>query len=212
MTIRDRIILLLQEHPEGMDDDALTVALHLKQRQQANMRCRLLAQERLIIRRRVQGKLCNFWNGDNQTSSGDISSNPDMPIIASSSAEAWYWEGNVQAAVVQYLMTQGWEIHFAANTISRERGIDIRALRDEASLWITVKGYPRGTTKTRPSTQAGHWFKVAVFDIISYRGQSETVTLGIALPDFPRYRSLAQKIGWFQSVAGFSYLLGAGKR
>jgi hypothetical protein len=68
-----------------------------------------------------------------------------------------------------------------------------------------VKGYPRGTGKTHPSTQAGHWFKQAVFDIIEYRGENEIAELGMALPDFPRYRALAQKINWFQSVARFVY-------
>ena len=53
MTIQDRILDYLQKHPEGVDDDALTIALSLAQRQQANQRCRRLEQFGFITRRRV---------------------------------------------------------------------------------------------------------------------------------------------------------------
>jgi hypothetical protein len=31
-------------------------------------------------------------------------------------------------------------------------------------LWVTVKGYPKGTLKTNPSTQVVHWLNNAFFD------------------------------------------------
>ena len=68
MTIRERIVAFLQEHPEGIDDDALAEALQLKSRQQANSRCRQLEKEGLLIRRRVSGKIHNFWVGSKQPS------------------------------------------------------------------------------------------------------------------------------------------------
>jgi len=64
VTIQDRILQYLAQHPEGVDDDELTVALGLKQRQQANMRCRKLQKFGIVIRRRVDGKIRNFLNPD----------------------------------------------------------------------------------------------------------------------------------------------------
>jgi hypothetical protein len=69
-----------------------------------------------------------------------------------------------------------------------------------------VKGYPKGTVKTRPSTQASHWFKQAIFDILVYREQGVTTLLAVALPDFPRYHALAKKITWVKREANFNYL------
>jgi len=206
MTIRERIVAFLQEHPEGIDDDTLAEALQLKRRQQANSRCRQLEKEGLVTRRRVGGKIHNFWVGDKQASPSQTQPTQTTPSLrAVSSSELWFWEGNVQAAVVGYLATQNCIIRSVADTASRQRGKDIVAERNGKPLWVTVKGYPRGTGKTHPSTQAGHWFKQAVFDIIEYRGENEIAELGMALPDFPRYRTLAQKINWFQPAAKFVY-------
>jgi len=158
MTIRERIVAFLQEHPEGIDDDALAEALHLKQRQQANSRCRHLEKEGLVARRRVSGKIHNFWVGDKQASLSQAQSIQAAPSLKTvSSNEPWFWEGNVQAAVVRYLATQNCIIRSVVDTASRQRGKDIVAERNGKPLWVTVKGYPRGTSKTHPSTQAGHW-------------------------------------------------------
>lgn len=205
MTIREQIIAFLQEHPEGIDDDTLAEALHLKHRQQANSRCRQLEKEGLVIRQRVGGKIHNFWVSDGQSALVHPYTDQIASSVKATGSESWFWEGNVQAAVVRYLVEHNSIIRSVADTASRQRGKDIVAEQNGKPLWITVKGYPAGTDKTGPSTQAGHWFKQAVFDIIEYRGESSTAELGIALPDFPRYRSLAQRIGWFQPVAGFSY-------
>ncbi|HIJ71180.1 MAG TPA: MarR family transcriptional regulator [Planctomycetes bacterium] len=196
---------VLQQHPEGIDDDILAETAVLKQRQQANSRCRQLEKEGLVVRRRVRGKIRNFWIDSKQIAplQTPLSQDPQPPKRVG--AKSWFWEGNVQAAVVRYLAIQGYNIRSVADTASRQPGKDIIAERSGLQLWITVKGYPRGTSKTPASTQAGHWFKSAIFDIIVYRGQSDVAQLGMALPDFPRYRSLTKKSGWFQSAATFSY-------
>jgi hypothetical protein len=205
MTIRERIITYLQAHPEGVDDDTLAEALQLRQRQQANSRCRQLAREGRIARRRVGGKIHNFWLGSAQALPVQAAPSHAVPSARAERAQPWFWEGNIQAAVVRHLAMQGCAIRSVADTANRQHGKDIAAERDGRPLWITVKGYPRGTEKTSPTTQAGHWFKQAVFDVIEYRGESQTVELGLALPDFPRYRALAQRIAWFQPVARFVY-------
>jgi len=205
MTILDQIVSFLKKHPEGVDDDTLAEILQLKYRQQANSRCRQLEKKGLVARRRVNRKIHNFWIGNKQAPPTETPSTQDAPLPKTSTSEPWFWEGNVQAAMVRYLAIQGWIIRSVVDTASRQRGKDIVAERDGKPLWITAKGYPKGTIKTSPSTQAGHWFKQAIFDIIEYRGESKIAELGIALPDFPRYRSLSEKISWFQPVAKFTY-------
>ena len=125
-------------------------------------------------------------------------SNPSSNVIHN-----WFWEGNVQSVVVQYLATQGYKIRSVADTASRQPGKDIIAEKDGTPLWVSVKGYPKGTDKTHPSTQAGHWFKQVIFDIIEYRGESDDTELAVAIPELPRYRSLAERISWFKLAANF---------
>lgn len=205
-TNRDRIIQYLQNHPEGVDDDMLAQALGFSQRQQANSRCRQLESEGLVIRQTVNGKIHNLWAGSEQkrmmqkAMSEKVSQPSDLDR-----KKSWFWEGNVQAQVIKYLFSLNFLIRSVADTESRQQGIDIIAELGGRELWISVKGYPEGTEKTQPSTQAGHWFKQVVFDMLVYRGESKAIKLGIALPDFPRYRSLAAKIAWIQPVADFVY-------
>ncbi|MCE7980380.1 MAG: MarR family transcriptional regulator [Caldilinea sp. CFX5] len=206
MTIRDRIIDFLQARPEGIDDDSLAAALKLKQRQQASSRCRQLAQEGHLVRQMVNGKIHNIWRTQPATDASIAAvATPATPTWAVDTTRSWFWEGNVQTAVASYLVSQAYAIHSLADTATKARGKDLMAVRNGIPLWITVKGYPTGTAKTRPSTQAGHWFKQAVFDIIAYRGEDANAELGLALPAFPRYHTLAHKIAWFQPVAGFAY-------
>ena len=44
-----------------------------------------------------------------------------------------------------------------------------------------------------------------IFDILVYRGLDKSVLLAVALPDYPRYHSLAEKVSWFKPVANFVY-------
>jgi hypothetical protein len=205
MTIKQRIISFLQSHPEGVDDDELARVLDLSARQQANIRCRELEKEGLVIRRQVNGKIHNFWMGKDIAIVSPAVSIPqaienDLPKSA-----YWFWEGNVQSEVINYLEALSYQIHSFADTATYQRGIDIVAEKDGKTLWVSVKGYPRGTAKTNPLVQAGHWFKQAIFDMIEYRERDQHALLAVALPDYPRYHALAQKITWLKPVANFSY-------
>jgi hypothetical protein len=198
-TIRDRILEYLSRHPEGVDDDELAHALNLKARQQANSRCRQLAEEGIVARRQVRGKIHNFLIA------------PEGALVAPAAPEPvedhpWFWEGHVQDVVIEYLRQESYRIVRFADTASRQPGKDIEAESDAGPLWVTVKGYPKGTPRTRPSTQAGHWFKNALFDIVAWRGEDPETELAFALPDFPRYRDLAARVAWLQPVARFSFI------
>lgn len=41
--------------------------------------------------------------------------------------------------------------------------------------------------------------------MLEYRQRSQDVQLVCALPDFPRYRKLAEKIAWVKPVVNFTY-------
>jgi hypothetical protein len=200
MTNRQKAIGFLQKHSEGVDDDELDKALNFTTRQQANIICRKLASEKLIERRLVRGKIHNFWVGGNYVEQKNVTA-----VASSEKSENWFWEGNVQNQIVRFLSAQNFKIVSVADTASHEQGKDIVAEINGVTLWVTVKGFPTGTEKTQPSTQAGHWFKDAVFDILQYRGASKENRLGLALPDFPRYRSLAKRIAWLKPIANFVY-------
>ena len=198
-TIRDRILEYLADHPEGVDDDELARALDLRARQQANSRCRQLAAEGLVERRRIGGKIHNFLIASVRAFAPPV---PPEPV----EDRPWFWEGKVQQVVVEYLRKAGYRIVRFADTATRQPGKDIEAESETGPLWVTVKGYPEGTDRTRPSTQAGHWFKQALFDIVAWRGEDQAVELALALPDSPRYRDLAARVAWLQPVARFTFI------
>jgi hypothetical protein len=206
VTIKQRIINYLSRHPEGIDDDELAKALNLKYRQQPNSRCRQLESEGLVVRREVHGKIHNFWVGGDQPYvqlEPKKTSSPSSP--SKIDKDNWFWEGNLQSVVVKYLASQGYLIRSVADTASRQPGKDIIAEKGGRAMWVSVKGYPKGTERTRPSTQAGHWFKQVIFDVIEYRGESKEAEIAVALPEFSRYRALSEKITWFQEAANFVY-------
>jgi hypothetical protein len=115
---------------------------------------------------------------------------------ASLNRHPWYWEGNVQKRLLDWLQKNGHEIHSFSDTASRSGGVDIVAKDATGSqIWITVKGYP----ETLRNVQARHYFANAIFDLILYRGESASVQLGIALPEgFPTYKNLAKKVQWLR--------------
>jgi hypothetical protein len=197
MTIQERIIQQLAQHPEGVDDDALTLILGLAQRQQANRRCRRLEQFGIVTRRRVQGKIRNFLNADAPL--GETIAHQST-LTLEVDGRPWFWEGHVQSAVVDHLQNLGYQIRSVANTATKERGKDVIAVDPSGqTFWISAKGYPVGTVKTNPRTQARHWFAHALFDLILWHGEDATVALGLALPQKETYRKLVSRVSWFLS-------------
>jgi hypothetical protein len=100
-----RILAYLNAHSEGVDDDALAAALGMKRRQQANVECRRLAEQNLIDRRQVDGKIRNFATGVTLP----------VPKAVDTAERPWFWEGHVQDRVVQFLRQQGFDILHTAD-------------------------------------------------------------------------------------------------
>lgn len=115
MTVKQRIIACLQNHPEGIDDDELAKVLNLSARQQANSNCRQLEKDGLVIRKQVNGKIHNFLANKAASVTPIIvqESRPDRPKF-----DNWFWEGNIQAKVIVYLVSQNFQIRSFADTVS----------------------------------------------------------------------------------------------
>ena len=199
MTIQDRILEYLRAHPEGVDDDSLTIALGLAQRQQANQRCRRMEQFGLVVRWRVNGKLRNF-----------ACSEPPVTLTVLAPGQmpeegSWFWEGNVQARVVEHITRLGYKIAFTADTASKQKGKDIIANSPSGkTLWTSAKGYPAGTVKTSPRTQARHWFSHAVFDLVIWHSEDASAELALAFPNQVTYHNLAVRVRWLLEYLGAS--------
>lgn len=125
----------------------------------------------------------------------DLCEDPNLP---------WYWEGNVQAQVARFLIADGWTIVTAANTASRQRGVDLVATKGERRLGVEVKGFP-GTVYARgeragqpkptaPNLQARHWLAEALLSALLLGGSSDHTDIALAFPDVPRYRELIGRI------------------
>src|SRR5437868_12540984 len=92
--IRERIMALLKDAAEGLDDDRLTMNLGLSHRQQVSAICRDLVQKGLVERRSVAGKIRNFWIG---TSTEEVP-RQGAPLSSTPAPKPWWWEGRVQDA------------------------------------------------------------------------------------------------------------------
>jgi hypothetical protein len=204
MTVKNKIINYLKINPEPIDDDILTKKLGLKRRQHTNNCCRELETEGLIKRILINGKIhnvLNIYKKDNFANTIDF----NYLSINDDNKNRWCWEGNIQNIIACYLEKNGYSIISTADTMSKQRGKDIVAEKEGQEIWITVKGYPKGTERTSPRTQAAHWFKDAIFDIVQYRNISDKAKLGIGLPDFKRYHNLATKTTWLKGRSPFNY-------
>lgn len=115
----------------------------------------------------------------------------------------WFWEGNIQRRIGDWLQADGWTIRSAADTAARKRGIDLIAVRGKRTLLVEVKGYPSrryvrgpkaGEAKpTPPGLQARHWFAEALLSALLRQDEMPRAQLALGFPDKSRYRDLLEK-------------------
>jgi hypothetical protein len=118
--------------------------------------------------------------------------------------DPWFWEGNVQAAVVSDLAANGWRIRRVANTATSEHGVDIEADRSGERLLIEVKGYPgatyargprNGDLKTTPAAaQARAYFSSALLSGLIMGAEAPAARIVLAFPDVATYHHLARRV------------------
>jgi hypothetical protein len=191
-----RILAKLWEFPEGASDAQIAQVMGIRH-QTVNAVCRAMAGRDLIEREARDGTILNR---------ALVRELPARPVIPSPDAP-WFWEGNVQSTVATFLVEEGWTIVGIVDTASKEPGTDIVAERADIPLWVTVKGFPVGTSKTHPSTQARHGFAAALLDIAFWRQEAPVdVQFAVALPVFPTYQRLADRTRWLQVTVPFDYL------
>ncbi|MDF2627282.1 MAG: hypothetical protein K0R39_1113 [Symbiobacteriaceae bacterium] len=204
MANRDKLLHAINQASGPVCDDCLTRHVGLSARQQANARGTELRERGQIGRGQgtcticAKVKLVN-WRLDAQA---QVEATPAIAEVVAehpvSGERPWYWEGNVQARIVDYLVQAGYSIRRIADTASKEVGKDVVAVGpDGRELWVSVKGFP--TPKGSTNVQARHWFAHAIFDMVLYRGENSTVDLAIGLPDgYKTYQSLAERVHWFR--------------
>jgi hypothetical protein len=207
---RDKVLSVLRDGP--LDDDQLAARLGVR-RQQINQLCNKLSAEGLIDRGRgPHGKIVSAAKGSLPPSPPSLSA--PQPI---GDDEPWFWEGSVQATLADHLVAQGWRIVSQADTATQERGIDLEVSRDGTTLAIEVKGWPKTTYQrgpkkgqpksTQPTLQAKHWFADAFFSLVRLHSKRPEIALAMALPDYPRYRSLLDGTRWAFAQLGFGLFL-----
>ena len=195
MSQRDDVLRILAEHPDGMSDAEVAAELRRDHprvvHQTANMICRALAADRLVVRATVAGRIVNRLVGV---------APPPRPSVDPVPAQPWPWEGAVQRMVVDELAHRGAAIESQADTAARERGTDVVAVLDGRRVHVEVKGWPgreyadprrAGETKrTQPTVQAAQWFAGALSSALKLRQAHPHDRVVVAFPDFPRYRTL----------------------
>ncbi len=212
--LADRILDHLRSTGKVLCDQCLCEALGLKYPQQAQSRCSTLARGGRIVRDRFA--LCDrckkhkIGNASAKTNTSSARLDSVSPVAALDVVRAvsrtgdaggpskpWFWEGHVQGVLVAWLQNGGWSVTEHANTAVRAPGKDIKARRGDRELWVSVKGYPEGTPRTNPSTQARHWFAHAAFDLACYRTEQAGVDLAMGLPRRGvTYERLAARSRW----------------
>lgn len=200
MSNKDKILAVLLH--AKLCDDCLSISSNVIPRQTVYSICRSLSESSLVYRYHGICDHCHKTKTTNRLLNGNElrSDEVSKPNPTDSATQPWYWEGNVQSKVVNYLALNGHTIRSVADTASRASGKDIIASIDDNELWISVKGYPEKSHHV----QARHWFSGAVFDLILYHGENPDVQLGIALPDgFTTYGNLVPRIKWLKESMPF---------
>jgi hypothetical protein len=194
MKTRDRIFAALQAAGK-LCDDCLSEVAGVRPRQSVNMECRRLSSQNRLVRARETCGRCGRFKIVNYVQEAGRQNASDMPAAPSvrcrEDGRPWYWEGNVQGKIVEYLKANGWTVRSEADTASRQQGKDIVASGpDGRVLWVTVKGFPERSK----STQARHWFAGAHHDLARYRNESKEALLAMGLPHgFKTYEGLIQR-------------------
>lgn len=115
----------------------------------------------------------------------------------------WFWEGNVVEAIAEFLIGEGWTIVAKANTHSKERGVDIHAMKNGQVLLIEAKGFPAKTYRdvrragevkpTNPNNQAQQWYSHALLKVMRLQTKHPDALVALGFPEFPRYRTLFEE-------------------
>ena len=135
----------------------------------------------------------------------------------SNDGHEWFWEGNIQAALVRHLANDGWRIRRVADTHSREHGVDIQADRGDIRLLVEVKGYPSATYLNGPNegqkknfgvgAQARTYFGNAVLTGLLMRSDNVDARVVLVFPALATFQNLARRSAHPLGLAGIEIWL-----
>ncbi len=206
MTIEAKILSTL-ERTERLCDDCLSEVTGVNPRQAINSKCRELVLNKTVARATEDCVRCRRVKIVNRLIKRLGSKGAAPPVMHASTLvtgteRPWYWEGNVQSRIVDFLIAHGCAVQSAADTASRQQGKDIIATRqDNRTLWVTVKGFPEKSK----NTQARHWFAGALHDLARYRDEDARAVLAMGLPHgFTTYESLIRRNAAVRKFLGYS--------
>lgn len=144
----DEFLAVLSSGNGPLCDDCLYLVAGWNRRQRANLVGRHLGATGAIERTKGSCSACGKTKTVSQlTGTGKhavvpIAAQPSPVGAAAPASYAWFWEGNVQAAIVTHLAAAGYRVKQVVDTASKAQGVDILAQRG-GQVWVTVKGYPR---------------------------------------------------------------------
>lgn len=194
MTHKDDIRAVLDSTSGGLCDACLVVATDLGSVQMAHQYAKQLAETKAVWRGRAVCSSCARVKAVTA-----LKEQPAPPPF-DATTKPWYWEGNVQERIVEWMRAQGYAIDSSADTASRQQGVDIIAREPNGrEVWVSVKGYFDAGAPTPPPMKARHSFAAAVFDLILYHSERPEIILALGLPDgTATYATLAARIEPFR--------------
>jgi len=195
MTVQDKVLAALRA-TNGICDDCLSEVTGVTPRQRINAECRVLSSRKLVQRTIEDCTRCGRTKLVNRGGAAGAGysaprANHVRQVDGAKKERPWYWEGNVQSKIVEFLRASGCTVQSEADTARREQGKDIVARSLEGQLlWITVKGFPEKSK----NTQARHWFAGALHDLARYRNEDKDALLAMGLPrGFRTYEGLIKR-------------------
>ncbi len=204
MSREDRILAALATG-RRLCDDCLSEVADVRPRQSVYQACSALRDQGVLTRLTEGCEACNRMKITNARLLRPVGQLPRVGLAEASQSDPkkpgpvqtlvierpWYWEGHVQAKIVEFLKAHGAAVQSQADTAAREQGKDIVAVdRDGCVLWVSVKGFPESS----PNTQARHWFAGALLDMALYRAESDKPRLALGFPaGFSTYENLVRR-------------------
>jgi hypothetical protein len=191
MTIQTKILAALQRS-DRLCDDCLSEVTGVSPRQAINQNAHSMAAQMQLSRFKEDCARCGRTKILNRLGTTPLAQIPAVSRPPSDpGVRPWYWEGNVQRKIVDFLRANGYSVQSEADTASRQHGKDIVARSPEGRLlWVTVKGFPERSK----NPQARHWFQGALHDLTLYHNEDSNAVLAMGLPrGFTTYEGLLKR-------------------
>lgn len=179
-SLPQRILALLSQTP-GLTDRQITNRLSgtTAAQQSVNIAARALAKKgRLSRRRREDGLIGNYLPAAAPVLAREA------PKTASASSDGELSEDRLKHHLREWFRSNGWEARVAWG---HERGIDIRAVRNDEKWIVEVKGIG-----SRPEMRVNYF--IGILGETLQRMDDPAAKYSIAVPDVPQFRRLWDRL------------------